>query len=154
MGSEISSATARTGQTFDASLARNVTANGQTIARAGAPVRGKVTLAKSSGRLHVPGELSLRLTSVAVNGKMVPISSGAYHLTGKSHTKSNVTKIGSGGRSYRRNCGRGKRRSDWDPCRGSRGNRCSCSDGKAGSRGSCREGNHVYYYSSIEHGCA
>jgi len=96
MGSEISSATARTGQTFDATLARNLTANGQTIARAGAPVRGKVTLAKSSGRLHVPGELSLRLTSVAVNGKMVPISSGAYHLTGKSHTKSNATKIGGG----------------------------------------------------------
>ncbi len=96
MGSEISSATARTGQTFDATLAGNLTANGQTIARAGAPVRGKVTLAKSSGRLHVPGELSLRLTSVAVNGKMVPISSGAYHLTGKSHTKSNVTKIGGG----------------------------------------------------------
>ena len=96
MGSEISSATAKTGQTFDATLARNLTANGQTIARAGAPVRGKVTLAKSSGRLHAPGELSLRLTSVAVNGKMVPISSGAYHLTGKSHTKSNATKIGGG----------------------------------------------------------
>jgi len=96
MGSEISSATARTGQTFDATLARNVTTNGQTIAKAGAPVRGKVTLAKSSGRLHVPGELSLRLTSVAVNGKMVPISSGAYHLTGKSHAKSNATKIGGG----------------------------------------------------------
>src|SRR5205823_14768190 len=83
-------------QTFDATLVRNLTANGQTIARAGAPVRGKVTLAKSSGRLHLPGELSLRLTSVAVNGKMVPISSGAYHLTGKSHTKSNATKIGGG----------------------------------------------------------
>ena len=54
MGSEISSATAKTGQTFDATLARNLTANGQTIARAGAPVRGKVTLAKSSGRLHAP----------------------------------------------------------------------------------------------------
>src|SRR5438552_8517401 len=96
MGSEISSTTARTGQTFDATLARNVTTNGQTIAKAGAPVRGKVTLAKSSGRLHVPGELSLRLTSVDANGHAVPMSSSSYHVKGKSHTKSNAEKIGGG----------------------------------------------------------
>jgi hypothetical protein len=96
MGSEINSGSARSGQTFHASLARSLVMNGRTLARAGAPVRGKVTYTKSSGRLHDPGELTLRLTSMEVNGRMVPISTSAYHAKGKSHTKGNVMKIGGG----------------------------------------------------------
>jgi len=96
MGSELSSGSAEVGNTFDGSLAKNLVVGGKTIARAGAPVRGKVTLAKSSGRLHAPGQLSIRLTSVQVNGRMVSVSSTPYHIEGKSHTKSNVTKIGGG----------------------------------------------------------
>ncbi len=67
VGSEISSGTAKAGDRFDATLARSLVVNGKTLARTGAPVRGKVTSAKSSGRLHAPGELALRLTSVQVN---------------------------------------------------------------------------------------
>ena len=96
MGQEISSGSATAGEKFDATLTRDLVVNGRAIARAGAPVRGKVTYAKSSGRLHAPGELTLRLSSVEVNGKMVPVSSSAYHAKGKSHTKSNVTKVGGG----------------------------------------------------------
>ena len=96
MGSEISSGTAKAGDRFDATLAGPLVVNGKTIARTGAPVRGKVTSAKSSGRLHAPGELTLRLTSVRVNGQTVPIGTHAYSATGKSHTKSNATKIGGG----------------------------------------------------------
>ena len=70
--------------------------NEKTVARAGAPVKGKITSAKSSGRLHAPGQLAIRLTSVQVNGRMVPISTGSYFAKGKSHTKSNATKIGGG----------------------------------------------------------
>jgi hypothetical protein len=55
-----------------------------------------VTYVKPSGRLHAPGELSVRLTSVEINGKMVPVSTSAFRAKGKSHTKSNVTKIGGG----------------------------------------------------------
>jgi len=93
---EISSGTAKVGDRFDATLARDLVVKGKTIAKAGAPARGKVTLAKSSGRLHAPGQLSVRLTSIQVAGKMVPVSTSSYHLEGKSHTKSNVTKIGGG----------------------------------------------------------
>jgi len=92
VGSEISSGTAQAGQSFNGTLARSVVVNGNTIAKAGAPVRGKVTLAKSSGRLHAPGQLSLRVTSV--NG--VPVHTTAYHIEGKSHKKGNVEKIGGG----------------------------------------------------------
>lgn len=96
MGQEISSGTAKVGERFDATLEHSLVVGGKTVARAGAPVRGKVTAAKSSGRLHAPGQFSVRLTSVQVEGKMLPISTGSYHLEGKSHTKSNATKIGGG----------------------------------------------------------
>lgn len=96
MGSQLTSANARSGQSFTGTLARELVINGKTVARAGAPVRGTVTHAKSSGRLHAPGELSVRLTSIEVGGHMLPVSSSAYRAKGKSHTKSNVTKIGGG----------------------------------------------------------
>jgi len=96
VGTEINSGTAKVGDRFDGTLAHSLVVNGKTVAKAGAPVRGKVTSAKSSGRLHAPGELAVRLTSVQVNGKMVPISTRSYLAKGKSHTKSNATKIGGG----------------------------------------------------------
>jgi hypothetical protein len=96
LGSGISSASASSGQTFRATLAQDLVVHGKTIASAGAPVNGKITYAKPSGRLHAPGQLTLRLSAVEVNGRMVPISTTAYHAKGKSHTKSNVTKIGGG----------------------------------------------------------
>jgi hypothetical protein len=91
-GSSLSSGTAQSGQTWEGTLAKDVVVNGQTVAHAGDRVAGKVTNAKSSGRLHAPGILTLRLTSI--NGQ--PVSSGPYSRRGKSHTKSNVTKIGGG----------------------------------------------------------
>jgi len=96
VGSEISSGTAKAGDRFDATLARPLVVHGKTLARTGAPARGKVTSAKSSGRLHAPGELTLRLTSVQVNGRMVPVATSSYSAKGKGHTKSNATKIGGG----------------------------------------------------------
>jgi len=92
IGSEISSATAKVGQTFEGTLAKDVVVSGKTVAKAGSPVRGKVTLAKSSGRLHAPGQLSIRLTSVA----STTVATTSYRVEGKSHTKSNATKIGGG----------------------------------------------------------
>jgi hypothetical protein len=96
LGSGINSGTAKTGQTFHGTLAHNLVVNGKSIADAGTPVKGKVTHAKSSGRLHDPGELTLRLTSVEIQGKAIPISTTAYRAKGKSHTKGNVEKIGGG----------------------------------------------------------
>jgi hypothetical protein len=77
-------------------LARNLVIRGKTIAPAGSTVHGRVTLAKSSGRLHAPGQLSIRLTSIQAHGHSIPVTSSAYRVTGKSHTKSNATKIGGG----------------------------------------------------------
>ena len=96
IGSQINSGTAKIGHKFDANLTHDLVVNGKTLAKSGAPARGTVTYVKSSGRLHDPGEVSLRLTSVEINGKMVPIATSAFRAKGKSHTKSNVTKIGGG----------------------------------------------------------
>jgi len=92
LGQAISSETAHTGDTWQGTLANDVVVNGQTIARAGDPVKGKVTYAKSSGRLKTPGQVTIRLTEV--NGTSV--TSSAVGAKGKSHTKSNAAKIGGG----------------------------------------------------------
>ena len=94
--SQINSGSAKVGQTFHGNLVHALVVDGKSVAAAGAPVQGKVTYAKSSGRLHAPGELSIRLTSVEVNGQKVTLSTSAFRAKGKSHTKSNATKIGGG----------------------------------------------------------
>jgi hypothetical protein len=92
VGHELSSGTSKAGETFDGSLAQDLVVNGRTVARSGAPVRGRVTSSKSSGRLHAPGELAIRLTSV--DGQ--PVTTASKFFKGKSHTKSNAYKIGGG----------------------------------------------------------
>src|SRR5215813_7250817 len=92
LGHSLSSATANAGQTWSGTLTSDIVAGGKTLAKAGDPVKGKVTYVNRSGRLHKPGALSLRLTSI--NGETV--YSSRVSRQGKSHTKSNVTKIGGG----------------------------------------------------------
>ncbi len=92
VSNELSSGKNNAGDTWEGVLSHDVVVNGKVVARAGAPVRGKITSAKSSGRLKAPGQLAVRLTSV--DGKAV--STGSLYRKGKSHTKSNVTKIGGG----------------------------------------------------------
>ncbi len=92
LGQEINSGKSTTGQVFEGTLAKDVVVNGKVVAKAGTPVKGKVTYVKPSGRLHAPGELTLRLTSVGNEA----VHTSAVHAKGKSHTKSNVEKIGGG----------------------------------------------------------
>jgi len=95
--SQINSASAHVGQSFHANLVKDLVVDGKTIAKAGALAKAKVTYAKSSGRLHEPGQLTVRLTSIQqANGKTLPVSTSGFRAKGKSHTKSNVTKIGGG----------------------------------------------------------
>ena len=90
--SAISSGTAKAGQTFDGTLAKDVVVDGNTFAAAGSPVKGKITSVRPSGRLHKPGYVSMRLTSVNDQA----IQTAAIGRQGKSHTKGNVEKIGGG----------------------------------------------------------
>src|SRR5258708_18349447 len=93
VNTSLSSGTNHTGDAWEGTLDNDVVAGGRTIAKRGDRVKGKVTLAKSSGRLRAPGQISLRMPSV--NGEEV--SSTRVGRTGKGHMKSNATKIGGGG---------------------------------------------------------
>jgi hypothetical protein len=95
-GSSLSSGTSSVGQGWQGTLARDITVNGKTIARSGATVHGKVTYVKNSGRLHVPGQITVRLTSVETKDGNQLVTTSAVSRKGASHTKSNATKIGGG----------------------------------------------------------
>jgi len=92
----VSSASSQTGETFDAVLDEPLTVDGRTVVPRGAAVRGKVTIARHSGRLHHPGELGLTLVSVAIQGKDIPLETSHVYVKGKSHKKRNLASIGGG----------------------------------------------------------
>lgn len=92
LNTSLSSATAHAGEVWSGALTHDIVEHGKVVARAGAPVKGKVTYVNRSGRLHKPGALTLRLTSI--NGETV--YSSRITRKGKSHTKSNAEKIGGG----------------------------------------------------------
>jgi hypothetical protein len=96
MQTPVSSASSQTGETFDAVLDEPLVVDGRTVVPRGAAVRGKVTIARHSGRLHHPGELGLTLVSVAVQGKDIPVETSRVYAKGKSHKKRNLTAIGGG----------------------------------------------------------
>ena len=70
----IDSETARTGQTFAASVDEPVMVNGQTVIPRGADVTLKLVDSKDSGKLTGRAELTLDLMSVKVNGRMVDVN--------------------------------------------------------------------------------
>jgi len=88
----LDSGTVRTGQSWTGSLAQDLVVNGSTVAHAGDSVNGIISNAKDSGRLHAPGILSLRVTSVAGTS----VSSSTFSVGGKGHMQSNAIKIGGG----------------------------------------------------------
>src|SRR2546428_8991375 len=61
MGSGINSGTARSGQMFDATLARDLVVNGKTLAKAGAPAHGKVRSEEHTSELQSRSDLVCRL---------------------------------------------------------------------------------------------
>jgi hypothetical protein len=89
---ELSSATAQTGQSWDGTLVNDIAVKDKVIAPAGSKVSGIITDAKASGRINGSGVLALQLSSI--NG--VNVSTDTLTRDGEGHTKSNVTKIGGG----------------------------------------------------------
>src|SRR5208283_264800 len=67
----LSSASAVTGERFDAVVDEPITLDDRTVIPVGTPVTGHVTLARRSGRLHHPGELGLTLDTVVLNNQQV-----------------------------------------------------------------------------------
>jgi len=94
--SAVSSASATSGEKFEAVLDEAVVVNGQTIAPKGSAVTGRVVAARQAGHLQHPAYLRIALASLEVNGKTVPVQSSSIYLAGQNHNKHNLTMIGGG----------------------------------------------------------
>ena len=92
----LSSDTAQEGDAFTGVLAEPIDVNGETVFPQGSDVKGTVTAAHKSGRLSDPGVLELTLNSITSGSRTLHPNAEPFRITGESHTKSNVTKIGGG----------------------------------------------------------
>lgn len=92
----LSSAEARIGDTFQATLEEPIMVGEKELYPRGAQVTGKVVDVHSSGRLSEPGELDLVLSTVSSAARTSSLRVDPVVVKGESHTKSNATKIGGG----------------------------------------------------------
>ncbi len=80
LGSAISSARDRTGDTFEAVLDEPIVVNGQTVAERGAAVTGRIMEATPADTS--PGYLRLALTSIVIRGNSSPVQTSSNFLKG------------------------------------------------------------------------
>ncbi len=92
----LSSAEARVGDTFQATLEEPIMVGEKELYPRGAQVTGKIVDVHTSGRLSEPGELDLVLTTVSSGAKTSSLRVDPVVMKGQSHGKSNATKIGGG----------------------------------------------------------
>jgi hypothetical protein len=90
----VSASKSEPGTEFSASLSDPIVVNGKTVLPQGAHVIGRVVDAKESGRVKGRAELRLVLTSVARNGKSVPVETQTYVGVAKSTKKRDAGVIG------------------------------------------------------------
>jgi hypothetical protein len=72
------------GDRFQASLEEPLTLEGNVVVAKDALVYGRLTQSKESGTFTGRSQLRLELTGIVVSGKMVPVVTGEYEVTGKS----------------------------------------------------------------------
>lgn len=92
----LTSAEARIGDTFHATLEEPIMVNDKELYPRGADVIGRVVDVHQSGRMSEPGELDLVLNTVSFGNKTSSLRVDPLVTKGESHTKSNATKIGGG----------------------------------------------------------
>jgi hypothetical protein len=94
---EVNTGANKVGDSFEASLARDLNVGGRQIARKDSPARGRIVEVVSSGRLKRPALISLKLTELTLSdGRTVSIETSPYSIDGKSHALRNVGLIGGG----------------------------------------------------------
>jgi len=86
----------QSGDSFEATVAEAVVADGATAIPKGARVAGTLTEVKESGRLKGVASLKLALNQVEVDGKSYDLSTSTLSFTGQNHKKRNTAMIGGG----------------------------------------------------------
>jgi BON domain len=95
-GQPLSSKTSTAGQTFIATLAQPVGADGRTALPKGATASGTVVTAKAKGKIKGEGQLDLTLTSISVRGHTYPIKTNLLSSTVKGKGKRTAATTGGG----------------------------------------------------------
>jgi len=90
---DLGSAASQSGQTFTATLDKDVMVDGQTAIPAGANVSGTVVSARPAGKVTGEANLVLRLTSINVNNTDQPIVTAARAFGAKIKAKGKVKKF-------------------------------------------------------------
>ena len=92
----VDSETNRIGDLFHASLESALVVDDVVVAPKGADVYGKLAQAKEAGKVAGSAQLTLELTGIRVNGKIVPVDSTDYDVAGKGRGKQSAERIGGG----------------------------------------------------------
>jgi hypothetical protein len=80
----IDSTQSHVGDKFIASLEQPIMNGDEIVVPKGADVYGRLAESKTSGTFTGKSQLRLELTGIVVNGRTIPMVTGAYELTGKS----------------------------------------------------------------------
>jgi hypothetical protein len=96
----LSAADAEAGQDFLAVLDEPLLVENQVVAPQGSEVGGKVVAARESGRLHTAGYVRIRLSSIAINGKQLPLTTNSVIAAGGNLKSRNFSFV-AGGNSFR-----------------------------------------------------
>jgi hypothetical protein len=96
MVDDVDSSTSRVGDPFQATLDSPLVVNDTVVAQKGADVFGELQRAKSAGKISGAAQLTLALTGIRINGRMVSIDSTTYELAGKSRGAQSGERIGGG----------------------------------------------------------
>lgn len=92
----IDSSKNKVGDSFHGSLESALVVGDTVVARKGADVYGKLTNAKSAGKISGGAQLTLELTGVRIHGNIVPVDSTTYDAVGKGRGKQSAGRIGGG----------------------------------------------------------
>lgn len=84
------------GDSFYANLESALVVGNTVVAPKGADVYGRLTNAKSAGKISGGAQLTLELTGVRINGDIVPVDSTTYEAVGKGRGKQSAGRIGGG----------------------------------------------------------
>jgi hypothetical protein len=96
LGDAVGSKISQAGQSFSASVANPVQVSGQTVIPAGSTASGTVVDAKPLGRFAGGASLTLKLTSVTVNGQQMTIDTNTLGETAKGKGKRTGAMVGGG----------------------------------------------------------
>ena len=91
MQQPLTSASAKPGQTFAATLDEPLLADDQTVAQAGTEVTGTVVAARDSGRVNSAGYVRVVISSMNVNGKTIPLETASVIAGGANIRNHNLS---------------------------------------------------------------